>query len=177
MKETKSYSLWLMPTGGISVKLAHMISQLSMDYSTPSFEPHVTLLNGIIGPEEEIVKKAAQTASMLAPYEILLTRVDYLDKYFRCLFINVEKTSEVMNTNAKTREVFHEYITDRHLTAEYMPHLSLLYGDISSQTKEAIIKNIGREWNLTFEATSIHLFLTEGDVKDWHKLKEFPLGR
>ena len=166
-----------MPTGATFVKLAHIISQLSKDYSTPSFEPHITLLGGVIGSEEEIVKKTAQTASMLAPYEILLTQVDYLDEYFRCLFINVEKTSEVMNANAKAREVFHEYITSKHPATEYMPHLSLLYGDISSQTKEAIVKKIGREWNLTFEAASIHLFLTKGDVKDWHKLKEFPLGR
>lgn len=177
MEKVKAYSLWLMPMGDTSLKLAHIISQLSKNYSAPSFEPHVTLLNKIIGSEEEIIKKTAQAASILAPYEILLTRVGYLDEYFKCLFINVEKTTEVMNANAKAREVFHEYIIDRHTTAEYMPHLSLLYGNFSSQIKEEIIKKIGKEWNLTFETASIHLFSTEGDVKDWHKLKEFPLGR
>ena len=150
---------------------------MSKDYSAPRFEPHVTLLGQVIGPEEEIVKKAAQTASILMPYEIRLTRVSYLDEYFRCLFINVEKTVEVMNANAETKEVFRGYSTSTHSTEEYMPHLSLLYGDISSQTKETIIEKIGREWNLTFEAASIHLVLTKGDVREWHKLKEFPLAR
>jgi len=176
MAETKKYSLWLIPTGDIYNKLANLISQLSEKYSAPHFDPHVTLLSQVAGVEDKIVSKTSQLAKLVKPYKIKLTTIDYLDEYFRSLFIKIKETEEVMNANIKAREIFSEYIIDRHADTKYTPHLSLLYGNFPSQVKKEIIKETGKEFNISFEIKSIHLFFTEGEVKDWYKIKEFPLS-
>ncbi len=167
---TKGYSLWLIPAGEVYQKLAKTISQLSRQYSAPNFEPHITLLGQLARPEEEVLSKTSQLATLLRPLEIKLTRVDYLDQYFRCLFIRVEETKEVVKANLKAREVF-----SRQNDPQYTPHLSLMYGHFTPKIKEKIIAEIGREFNLSFKVRNIYLFSTKGEPKDWCQAKKFPL--
>ena len=57
---------------------------------------------------------------------------------------------------------------------EYMPHLSLMYGNVSTDKKKKIISEINREFNLSFEVKSIHLVSTDGEPEEWYRIKEFP---
>jgi len=166
--KAKGYSIWLIPTGEVYQKLAEIISKLSEEYSAPNFEPHVTLIGDLIDPEEEIISKTSKLADLIKPFKIKLEKADYFDEYFRCLFIRAEKTKEVVEANNITREIF-----GRASDQEYLPHLSLMYGNLDSKTKEKILTNLGREFNLSFEVKSIHLFSTTGEVKDWYIVKEF----
>ncbi len=170
MTKTKGYSLWLMPSGEVYNKLADLIFQLSKEYSAPKFEPHITLIGEVTGLEDEIIKKTSQLANFIKSCSIKLTNVDNLDEYFNYLFIKAEKTDDLMETNSKAREIF-----NRQADPECMPHLSLMYGNFPPEIKEEIIKNMGKDFNHSFEARSIHLFKTEGKVRDWYRLKEFTL--
>jgi len=140
MSKTIGYSIWLMPTEDIYNRLNSFISQLSKKYNTPNFEPHVTLIGEVLGSEEEILSKTSQLASVVRPYKIELGKIEYFNAYFRCLFLRAKQTVEVMNANLKARKLF-----GRQNELKYMPHLSLMYGNFSSQTKERIIAEIGRE--------------------------------
>ena len=166
----EGYSIWLIPSGDVYQKLAEIISQLSDKYSAPNFEPHVTLIGDLLGAKEEIISKTTKLAGSLKPFEIKLKRVDYLDEYFKCLFVRAEKTKELIQANNLAKEIF-----NRKFDPEFMPHLSLLYGDFIPEIKEKILGDLGREFNIDFEVKSIHLFSTTGEVKDWHRIKEFPL--
>jgi len=170
MTKAKGYSLWFMPFGEIYDNLSNLIFQLSKEYSTPEFEPHITLIGEVIGLDDEIIKKTSQLANLIKPYSIQLTTVDYLDEYFKCLFIKAEKTDDLMEVNSKAREIF-----NRQEGSEYIPHLSLMYGNFPPEVREEIIKKMGKNFNLSFEIRSIHLFKTEGEVKDWYRVKEFIL--
>lgn len=164
----KGYSIWLTPTGEVYRKLAEIISQLSKKYSTPNFEPHLTLIGDLLGSEEEIISKALKLAERLKPFEIKLKKADYFDEYFKCLFIRAERSKEVIEVNNIAREIF-----NLNPNLEYMPHLSLMYGDLSPETKEEILADLGKEFDISFEVKSIHLFSTTGEVKDWYRVKEF----
>jgi len=169
MTKAKGYSIWLIPAGEVYQKLSEIISQLSEKYSAPNFEPHITLLGNLIGPEEDLISKTLKLTAQLKPFKINLKKADYLDEYFKCLFIRAEKTKELIRANNIAREAFN-FKPD----PEYMPHLSLMYGDLSSKTKEEILADLGKEFDLSFEVRSIHLFSTTGEVKDWYRIKEFP---
>jgi 2'-5' RNA ligase len=170
MEKTEKYSLWFMPKGDIYKKLTDLIFQLSEKYSAPYFEPHVTLLHNLVMPEKEIIAKVSQLAVVIHPFEIKLTKADYLEQYFRCLFIRVKETKEVIDANIKAKEAF-----VRQSDPKFMPHLSLLYGNFLPKIKEEIIGEIGREFNEGFEVKSIHLFSSEEDISQWHRIKEFYL--
>lgn len=172
MENEKRYSIWLMPSGDVYRRLSGIISRLSEGYSAPYFEPHVTLLGGLAGREEEILSKASQLAARISPYEIRLNKVDFLDEYFRCLFIRAKADEPVLSANLSARNAF-----NRQHDPTYMPHLSLMYGNFSPEIKEEIIAEIGDEFNLKFGARSIYLFSTGNKVEEWHKIKEFALKR
>lgn len=160
-----------MPPGDVCNQLTEVILQLSRKYSTPNFEPHVTLLGGLTGTEEEILSKTSKLANLIQPYAINLTKMDYLDECFKCLFIKVEETESVLKANVKAREIFNQQQDPK-----YMPHLSLIYGSLSPDTKERIIKEIVGKFDFKFEARSIHVFLTDSKPENWSRVKEFPLS-
>jgi 2'-5' RNA ligase len=171
MAGVKGYSLWLMPKDDVSNYLYNLIFQLSKKYSKPNFEPHITLIGELAGSEKDIISKTSQLAAVVKPYKVMLTKVEYLDEYFRCLFIKVKETDDVMNANSIARKIF-----NRNQDPKYEPHLSLMYGKLSIKTKEKIIGEIGNEFYISFEAKSIHLFLTNGEPRDWHRIKEITLN-
>ncbi|MDI6602625.1 MAG: 2'-5' RNA ligase family protein [Patescibacteria group bacterium] len=151
-------------------KLANLITKLSKQYGSPKFEPHVTLLANISGAEKDIIFKTSQLAILINSFKIRLTKVEYRNEYFKCLFIKVEETKDIINANLKAREIF-----NREWDSEYIPHLSLMYGDFLPEIKEKIIKEIGKKFDIIFAVNSIHLFTAEGRPEDWQRIKEFIL--
>jgi 2'-5' RNA ligase len=159
-----------MPAGRVYRQLAGRIRELSREYSTPESEPHVTLLGGILGPEREVIAKSASLARLIRPFVVRLTNVDYLDEYFRCPFIRVAETEPVMKANQAAREVFSLWEQPA-----YMPHLSLMYGNLTSDVKEKIASQLGRRFDLAFKVRNVHLFSITGEPNEWRCVKAFDL--
>jgi len=55
----------------------------------------------------------------------------------------------------------------------YMPHLSLLYGDLPQLVKEKIIEKIGKNQSRRFTTNGIQLVETNGEVNTWRKVREW----
>jgi len=169
-QKSSHYSLWLMPSGEVRQRLAETILDLSRQYATPAFEPHVTLAGGIVGPPQEVASKMQDLARRISPFTVRLTTVDGLDEYFRCLFVRVAKTYPIMSANEAAREVFH-------LAPQpaFMPHLSLLYGDLPASVKQRVIASLARPFELEFKARSLHLYLIKGAPPAWRCVARFGL--
>lgn len=166
------YSLWFMPEGDCYNSLRSMIDRFSKQHSSPNFEPHITLIGQLSVPEEEVLAKTATLASLIKPFKIRLTKIDNQNYYFRALFVEVKKVTPILEANRQARELF-----ARKEDPEYMPHLSLMYGDFPEKLKKKIIKDIGNNLAGEFAVKSIHLFKTGGEVKNWYRIKEFPFSR
>jgi len=165
------YSLWLMPTGEVRRRLATTILELGGKYSTPAFEPHVTLAGGIVGPAGQVASKMRDLARRIPPFTVRLTTVDGLEEYFRCLFVRVVPTHPIMSAHEAAREVFH---LERQ--PAFTPHLSLLYGRLPSDMKERIIVLLGRQFELDFKASRLHLYLIKGQPAAWRRAASCGLG-
>ena len=166
-----SYSLWLMPIGEVRQRLAGTILELSRQYTTPAFEPHVTLAEGMVGPAREVAAKARDLARRIPPFKVRLAAVEGLDEYFRCLFVRVAKTHPIMRANKAAREVFR---LERQ--PAFMPHLSLLYGNLPANVKQRTIASLGRQLELEFKARSLHLYLIKGAPQAWRAVASLGLG-
>jgi len=171
LKKASRYSLWLMPTGEVRQRLAAAILDLSREYAVPAFKPHVTLAGGIVGPAREVTSKMAELARRIPPFTIRLTEVDFLDEYFRCLFVRVATTHPIMKANQVGREVF-----GLEKQPAFMPHLSLLYADLPSAAKERIVASLGRRFELEFNVSGVHLYLIKDKVAAWRCMARFGLG-
>ena len=165
------YSLWLMPTGEVRERLAGTILNLSRQYATPAFEPHVTLAGGIAGQAREITSKMKDLARRIPPFTIRLAAVDGLEEYFRCLFVRVAPTHPIMTANKAARELFR--IEEKRA---FMPHLSLLYGSLPSSLKEKIIASMAGQFELEFKVSSLHLYGIRSEPAAWRRVARFSLG-
>jgi 2'-5' RNA ligase len=170
MKGAIGYSIWLMPSADAYSRLLGLITQLSKDYGGPVFDPHVTLIGGVLGSNEEIVSKTLRLASLLEPFTIELENLDYSDEFFTCLFIRVKQSEKMIGAYSRAQDVFR-----LPRDPQWMPHLSILYGDFSSGMKAKIIQRIGSEFALSFPVTTVQLILTEGGPEHWRRVRAFSL--
>lgn len=169
--KAKGHSLWLMPTGDAYDKLSGLIKRLAEEYNALLFEPHVTLLGETMHSEDDVLKRSEQLASGQKPFPITLNTVDYQDFYFRTLFVRAERTDRLQALHDSAKDVF-----EMQEIPDYMPHLSLMYGNFPQALKEHIIKAIGKDQSTEFIVNSVHLFKTDGEVNAWYKVKEFPFS-
>ncbi len=174
MGRPQEYSLWIVPPEGVYGELAALIARLSAEYDAPVFEPHVTLIGDLAVSEEDIRPKTSQLAELLDPFTVRLTTVDYLDECFRSLFIRVDPTEEIMAANQTAVALF-----DQAPDEVYLPHLSLMYGHYSRDTKGRIISQVAWDSILEFTADRIHLVSASSIVEpgDWHRLGKYRLDR
>ncbi len=167
MKQDATYSLWLEPTGEIAYKLQQRIKELSQKYNTPIFSPHVTLLGGLTASQTELVPLVNTLASSMAPFNLKLSKAGYLNTFYQALFIHVEQDQALTNLHAKACRLID--CPDEYKN-HYMPHLSLLYGELSQKEKERILNNIGREFHLSFTAKKLVLIQTAEKPQKWKKI-------
>jgi 2'-5' RNA ligase len=165
----KGHSLWLMPTGEAYHELSGLIKTLAEEYHGPVFEPHVTLLGEVRQSDDEILRRAAQLASGQQPFPIIVRTVEYQDFYFRALFVRAERTDPLQALYNRAKEIF--AMPD---IPEYMPHVSLMYGNFPQLVKEQIIKAIGRDHTTEFTVSSVHVFKNDGEAHTWYRVKELP---
>ena len=161
----KKYSLWMRPFGDTAFSLQQHIKKLSEKYDTPIFEPHITLLGGLERGETELTQLTDTLAGALDPFDVLLTNAGYRERYYQSLFVHVKKSTELMEARRIAEKLF-----DVDSEEEFMPHLSLMYGDFGRDEKERILSRMGREFHIRFEVHSLLLIDTTGKPDQWKKI-------
>jgi 2'-5' RNA ligase len=168
-RETEVFSLWLMPEGDRRVRLADTIHALARRYNTPEFEPHVTLLGSVERSYDAIGGCLRTLVRQIHPMSIRLESIESRDQYFRCLYLRVENSRELQDARLKACALF-----DR--DEPYQPHLSLMYGAIGADAKQALARDIGAGLSGTrFTVRRVSLYRTHGVVEDWRPTGSYAL--
>jgi len=163
-----SYSIWLMPEGNIKDQLKNTIYSLSTDFGGPLFEPHITLVSSFLGSEKELLQKTEIISKKIKPFEIFFGHISYLDNFFRSLFITVKVSIELKTA----RDIACKELNCN--DNDYMPHLSLTYGDYSKKEKEKMISTV----DIMPDGLSVdHIFLAHNNEINlkWKVIQAFHL--
>jgi 2'-5' RNA ligase len=165
-----SYALWLKPWGAAYDVTARTIRGLADELGAPVFEPHVTLLAELDGPESQQLRRTGTLARQLRPFQVSLTEPSYQDEHFRCLFMCIEETPSLMGAHALARQVF------QRAEEIYMPHLSLVYGHFHQARKRDIVALLGSSVRISFEVRALYLIkVGSGNPIDWREIAVFPV--
>jgi len=164
------YSLWLMPPAPVYDRFARLIDALSRRFGTPRFAPHITLASTGAELAGDAPARAAALAAELAPVPVRLLDVAHTDDYFRSLFVRAQRTPALL---AAHRLAAARLGTEP--AEDFMPHLSLLYGELPRDTKERLIEEIGRRFDVDFTAAHLVLCLPAGAPQGWRTLGPFAL--
>lgn len=169
--KTFGYHLFFLPDRKLFNKLQNIVYSLAEKYQGVKFEPHLTLLARIPKADERGLMVKTQTlAGMMKPFEIALEAVDGEDAYFRALYYKTKFSDELKTYHQNALEVFG--VEDVNI---YFPHLSLYYGNIAKDFRDEMISSLFLPADMNFVADKVYLYRTEGEVKDWVRVGEFPI--
>lgn len=166
--KTKGYTISILPPGQEYKRFEMLIKKLAQKCGGPVFAPHITLLGQATDNEAYAFQLGEELIKNQEPFSVTLNKVDYQNYFFRALYVLVEKTEPLMKLHEKAKQIFGKIDV-----GEYMPHLSLLYGNFEPEIKEKIIQEIGSNQSSTFTVNSLHLFKTEGEAHQWYHAREF----
>ena len=166
--EFKGFSLLMTPdrTSEAYQILNQTITELSNEYHTELFEPHLTLYAPIDLPLEDL-KKKLNSLSMIEPFELSMDKVITGHKYYQCVLGTITLNSDLEYVYQRTMELLG--LPQNH----YFPHISLIYGSFITYEKRHIMNEILNEkgYNnllpLKFTISQIEIWKTEGETKTW----------
>lgn len=165
----KGYALWLVPAEPAFSVLASTISRFAREYSTPRFEPHITLLGGIVLQEEKALAKSASLARILEPFRLELCNIGFLDEDFRCLFVTVVAGYGISGAYRAACRIFARQNTP------YIPHVSLVYGRLPLEVKQRIATGLSSLSGRAFRVRQLSLNRVNGPVHQWKAIQTFDL--
>lgn len=124
-------SFWLLPP--------KKIQAIYQPLTTPRFEPHITLTTAVVlkGENKSILQIIEAVVKNLRPIPVELTEVSVSTTYFQCVFARVKPTLELLQVHQLVRSAL------RHSDLSmYVPHMSLVYGNISLEQRFKIAQEI-----------------------------------
>ena len=168
----RDYSLWLLPPPRESAAWRALIRRLAAAFDAPVFEPHVTLLGGIAAPPSQALAAAREWAQSSPPLSARPRAIACLDEYYRCVFVELEKTPELLAARRRAERIF------KRAGGAYLPHLSLLYGRYDAATKRRAVAAVGEPSRAPFRLSCAALVEmgTGGAPADWRVAEVFPLA-
>jgi cyclic phosphodiesterase-like protein len=160
----RGHALWLVPQEPVSVRLSALIDSLARRYGGPRFVPHVTLVSGIELPLGDIRARAHALAQGLPPAVVTLRRAACRDEYYKALFLEVEG-ADLRDTHARAAAAL-----GVRRDPDYLPHLSVVYGDFGPLVKEAMLDRVGRRWGEHCTLDRLVVVSLEGPPESWAPL-------
>ena len=161
------FSLWIVPEGDVRRRLAALIAELARRFGGPVFDPHVTLLAGLPGPAESVIARAEEVMRVSNPFPVRFVGPELGNSYFRSLYLRVEPRPELLALHAAARDAF-----GRTEEPPFFPHLSLMYG---APPPPAVMEEVRLAVPDGFEARTVDLYSTEGEVDRWHRVRRLHL--
>lgn len=169
--QKNKFSLWLRPSQNQIEELTIIISKLSHHYGTTPFPPHITLLSGIEIDLDSIIDTCTTITNDYKKFYIPLLGLDFTDLFYRNLYIQA-KTSQIL------LKLYEDFNTHLKIEAEktFIPHVSLLYGNISTANKHKIKEKLDQTYADTFHCHRLDIYATNDEIQNWHLIQAFELS-
>jgi len=166
-----TFGFWLLPPKKIQAEYQPLIDKYSKRLKTPSFEPHITIFGGVKEDEKKIVKKVERITSKLKPIQITFSDITVSTTYHQCVFARVKPTTYLLDTHLEFKATLGDLGKKM-----YVPHMSLVYGNMSTKEKNEIADEIKLTTN-SFKADRFCLVNTDDfNPKTWIHVSEFQLN-
>ena len=164
------YALWLLPDEETSQSLSSQIEALSSRFGGPVFSPHITLFGRVSGDEQHLSDQVSELAGQIAPFGTDTQGLTGSAYYFRCFYIRLAKSAELLRTGQMASERFQVS-----LRSDYRPHISLLYGNQIRQHYATLVTELQDSVPPQIAVSHIQLIKLNVSVSDWQVINTCPL--
>ncbi|GAB2299035.1 hypothetical protein Dimus_033109 [Dionaea muscipula] len=171
------YSVWALPSDDVRDRVKTLMDGLRSEFGGPEFEPHITVVGAIYLSDEDAVQKFRSACDGLKAYTATVESVSTGTFFYQCVFLLLHPSPEVVEASSHCSSHF-----GYKNSSSYMPHMSLIYGDITDEEKKkarekAVILDESIN-SLSFPVTRLALYKTDvGDktTKSWEKVTDCEL--
>jgi hypothetical protein len=120
------HSIWLMPAAADELFLSNLVSRLSNRFATPLFAPHLTVKGDTDIPVAQLAGQMTRAAEAMRRFSLPVLGVETSEAFFRSFYARFEVSASLAALKAAL---------DPAGLAEFMPHVSLLYGPVEAGAK------------------------------------------
>ncbi|PON54648.1 2',3'-cyclic-nucleotide 3'-phosphodiesterase [Parasponia andersonii] len=168
------YSVWALPPDEVGARLKKLMEGLRDEFGGAQFEPHITVVGAISSTADDALNKFRSACEGLKAYNASVDRVATGTFFYQCVYLLIHPTAEVAEACSHCTGHF-----GYKSSTPYMPHLSLLYGDLTEDEKKKAQEkaNILDDSisSLSFTVTRLALYKTDTEdktLKSWEKIAE-----
>ncbi|XP_028783877.1 cyclic phosphodiesterase [Neltuma alba] len=171
------YSVWAQPTEDVRDRMKKLMSGLRSEFGGPEFEPHITVVGAIRLTADDALKKFRSACESLKAYNATVDRVATGTFFYQCVYLLIHPTPEVVETSDHCVSHF-----GYNRSSPYMPHLSLLYGDLTDEEKKRAQERanaLDDVSGLSFQISRLALYKTDTEdktLKSWEKITDCVLS-
>ncbi|XP_043702787.1 cyclic phosphodiesterase [Telopea speciosissima] len=176
-EEQNVYSVWALPPEDVSQRLKAVMKDLGSEFRGPEFEPHITVVGAIRLTKADALQKFNSACLGLKSYTAQVDSVATGTFFYQCVFLLLHTTPEVMSTGEHCTSHF-----GYKSSTPYMPHLSILYGDLSDEEKKKAQEKAKlldeKISSLSFQVSRLALYKTDTEdksLKSWERVAECSL--
>ncbi|KAK7359168.1 hypothetical protein VNO77_01116 [Canavalia gladiata] len=172
------YSVWAIPPEEVSGRFTKLMTALRSEFGGPQFEPHITVVGAIKLTADDALNKLRLACEGLKPFHVTVDRVATGTFFYQCVYLLLHPEPPLLQTNAHCTTHF-GYTA----STPYMPHLSLLYGDLTEEEKQKAEERAnvvdGTLGGFSFQINRLALYKTDTEdktLKSWEKIAECTLS-
>ncbi|XP_062179237.1 cyclic phosphodiesterase-like [Phragmites australis] len=173
------YSVWALPPEPVRDRLRRAMEALRAAHGFPAFEPHATVVGAIRLRRAQAIEMLRAAAAGVRPYTVRVAGVARGDFFYQCVYLLLEPTPEVVEASDHCCGHF-----GYERSTPYMPHVSLLYGDLTDEEKEEARKKVEELdkdiCGLQFEVSELALYRTDTEDKSlesWELVEVYHLEK
>lgn len=164
------YSIWLTPETSFQEVCHKIIAEQAAHFSAPTFEPHITILGTVPAEQADLSQKLQDITAAFSKLQLTVSEISISTTYFQCVFARIKPIPELLDLQIAIKKA-----VQPENTAFYMPHISLIYGDLSMSERYQAAEKI-RLPQMTFMANRVEMTSdTTDEPEAWKAIESFPL--
>jgi 2'-5' RNA ligase len=130
-------SFWLIPSEEDRGFFQAIRDTFSLEYKAPAFTPHVTIYSGEYAPDESPAELIEKVTQEVQPFSLKVDKLLYTDEFTKTLFVQFQ-SSETLSKISQNLQ----FSSKNSSNFELNPHLSLIYKQMSEETKKNLTTSL-----------------------------------
>lgn len=160
------FSIWLLFDKEDNDYLDHIIQDLSKQYESPIFIPHITVYGLVDAKLETIDKIVLESIKDVKPFLVERNKINYSDDFWKTLFVEIKQNLYLNSINEKLTNGLSKFSN-----YEFVPHISLIYKKMNEGKKKSLVKNLNIK--NSFLVTKIAIQGFSENIEDWKIVRNY----
>jgi len=162
------YATWILPSKLDSVVLTKIINELSKEFNSQKFLPHITVYGLVKIPLNELESIVLKCVKKQKSFNVKVNYINHSENYWKSIFVDIIQNENLYQINQSLMKSL-----SRYSDYNFKPHISLYYGVLDEALKLRIIKEKTVQRELSINKIGIMRF--SQDVSRWKIVRSLNL--